>query len=429
MACPRSCSIVLAKVSELKVAARTSSFSFKGSDADIAEIAQKLKVAHILEGSLRKAGSTVRITAQLIKADEGYHLWSETWDRDLSDIFKVQDEIAAAVVEQLKIEILGEKLDVGGTDNHQAYEAFLQGRYFWNKGASKETIEKALSYYDEALSLDPEYAKALAGRAQMLYYLAIYGIRPFEETTAEANAIAENALRIAPGLAEAQMVQGNIAFRVAWDWAKADAAFERAIELNPGSEQVLGEYSVFLSAMDRGEAAISTATAALDLDPLSLTAAGRLARSLYFARKYTEASKAFEHVLELEPERPRTFVVLSYISLLNGDPTSAIELASEEPTEWLRRMALMLAYHKIGKIDEAHTEKQWLIDNFGDVAAYQYIQIHAQWGEIDEAIKWLEFAYEKRDPGLADLKVDPLMDPLRQDKRFITVLEALNLQD
>lgn len=118
-----------------------------------------------------------------------------------------------------------------------------------------------------------------------------------------------------------------------------------------------------------------------------------------------------------------------YISLLNGDPTSAIELASEEPTEWLRRMALMLAYHKIGKIDEAHTKKQWLIDNFGDVAAYQYIQIHAQWGEIDEAIKWLEFAYEKRDPGLADLKVDPLMDPLRQDKRFITVLEALNLQD
>ena len=305
----------------------------------------------------------------------------------------------------------------------------MQGRFFWNQGAGRDTIQQALISYDEALNLDPEYAKAHAGRAQMLYYLAIYGVRPFEESAAEAHAAAKRALEIAPNLAEAYMVLGQIAFRVAWDWLEADGAFGQAIDLNPGNEQVQGEYSVFLSAMGRGNEAVATARAALDLDPLNLTARERLARTLYYARMYDESRAEYRRILELEPERPSANHVLALLKLLEGDPEGAIAQASNEPIEWQRRFILMLAYPRLGKAEEAMAEKQWLVDNYGDVAAYQYIEIHAQWGEIDEACRWLKFAHEQRDPGLAEIKVDPFLDPLRPDQCFVAVLQDLNLAD
>lgn len=417
---------VLAKNPSLKVAARTSSFHFKGQTGNIAEIARTLSVAAVLEGSVRQSGKRVRITAQLINANDGYHLWTETYDRELDDIFAVQDEIATSVSKALQIKLLGaeEPEAAGGTSNTEAFQHYLLGVHHRNQGHIEEPIRRAIDAFQRAVDLDPGYAKAWAGLALAWGTLVGNGFVPSREGVPKMEAAIERALELAPELADGWMALEYKLASHTGDQAGALKASSTALELNPGNAEVQIEYARINCNIGNHDASVAAAKKALELDPISVSANHALGHVLYFARRFDEAIAAERQALHLDPHypKPHYFIAMSLYWL--GDTEGAWHEIQLEPLAWMRTVGSAAILHRLGRIEEAETvfapfvaagEEQ---NNF-----IQQADVYAQWGDTEEAIRCLHRAFDLEDPGLGQMLVDPFLDPLRGDPRFIDLLE------
>ena len=417
----------LAKVPGLKVAARTSSFHFKGKNEDLKTIGEKLNVATILEGSVRRQGKRVRITAQLIKVSDGFHLWSETYDRDLDDIFAVQDDIARSVAGSLRVTLLGSGPAVPASRirNLEAYNAYLQGRYFLGK-RSKENGEKAVRYYEQAVKLDPGYAEAWAGLAWARFYQANWDYAPGEESYRKAREAAERALQLDGNLAEAHAAIGRIKRDHDWDWVGADASLKRALALEPGSPVALQTNARLAFTLGRFEEALALDRRAVELDPLNPQSHSLLAYSAWYAGQLEEAVAARKKSLELNPEHGLSHSRLGVLYLEQRHPQQALGEIGQEPELAFRLYGKALAYHALGRKKESNAALAELV-TMNTVSAFHIAEVYAFRGEADQAFQWLERGYTQRDQGLVLMKGDPLLKNIQRDPRYAAFLKKMRL--
>jgi serine/threonine protein kinase/tetratricopeptide (TPR) repeat protein len=417
----------LSRIDDLRVPARTSVFSFKGKELDIREIGKKLEVETVLEGSVRKAGDKLRITVQLVKVDDGYPLWSEKYDRSMEDIFALQDEISLAIVDNLKIELLGkEKQEFikGQTQNLEAYDSYLKGRYFWNK-RTVEDIKKSVEYFQQAIEKDPAYALAYAGLADSYITLGDWqGLSP-KEAFPEARKAAEKALEIDDLLAEAHNSLAYIKYIYEWDWPGAEKAFKLAITLNPNYATAHQWYAEFLTIMGRFDEALKEIKRAQELDPLSLIINAIGGWPYIYSRKYDQAIEHFQKTLEMDPDfRPaRSYLGRTYI----GKGRYKEALREYEILNDLNGIGL--AYAKMGKIKEAQQVLNELIERSKNiyVPPSRIAFIYFALGDNDTGFEWLEKEYEERGFNMTRLKVHPEYDIVRSDPRFQAWLKKMNL--
>ena len=413
----------LAEINELQVAARTSAFSFKGTNIDIGTIARKLNVGAVLEGSVRRSGNTVRITTQLINATTGFRLWSHTYDRGLGDVLKLETEIAGAVASALKVSLLGDdgrRMELGGTHNAAAFDAYLRGRKAYLVARDEKDLEIASAAYTEAIGLDPNYALAFANRSLARAKHAEFSpLEPeIREGFAEALSDAQKAIELTPDLGEGHLALAYYFEKGSLDFTRASEAYGRALALAPGNAQVLRDYGGFEVSMGRIEAGIAAARRAVVLDPLNRDSHFDLAQALYRGRQNREAIGAFEDALTLDPEDPSARAGRGWAYYGLGDFERARASCESRPDYWASRHCLAITYDKLGRHSDAESMLAKLKTYGGEAAAYQYTQIYAQWGDIPHALDWLQTAVRLRDPGLGQLKVDPLFDPLRKEPRF-----------
>ena len=421
----------LARINELQVSARTSSFSFKGKDVDISTIAHKLNTASILEGSVRRSGHTVRITAQLNNAVTGFHIWSQTYDRELSDVLKLQTEIANAVANALKVTLLGDvaaRIELGGTHNPAAFDAYLRGSKVLNNSApNAKLLQTALASFTEAIDLDPNYALAFGGRSLTLIDQTAYFATgaEFREGFHKAVADARHALALAPELPEGQMALAQFFEYGALDFTQANEAWERAMALAPGDARILREYGLFAALMGRPDAGLAAARRAVVLDPLGARSHFTLGLTLWSAHHYPESVTAFNDALALEPDTAETYAFrgLAYYTL--GDFDRALSSCKAKPDDMFIEWCVSVIYDKLGRHADAEAELAKMTARFGGAATYNYAQIYAQWGNRAKALEWLEKALQVGDPGLAFLRVDPFLDPLRNEPRFQAIEREL----
>ena len=423
---------VLSKIDELKVAARTSSFHFKGQTGDVAEIARSLGVSSVLEGSVRQSGSRIRITAQLISAHDGYHLWSETYDRELDDIFAVQDEISSSVAAALKVKLLGQpegQVNACGTGNTEAFQAYLQGMHYKNQGSDKEAMRNAVNSFEKAISLDPDYAQAYAGLASSWDWLTTNGFIKYEDGIPHIESSALKAIELGPESADGYLVRSRALLHYKLDQQGAREAIHKAMQLNPGNSEVQVEYARISSYYGEVDESIAAANKALELDPVSRFAHYFLGHVMYFGRRYDEAIAVFKDLLEHDPVYPRPRYTLGMCYFMQGNTEAALAEVAKEPLGWMRDSGSAILLHKLGRFDEAkeHAGKLTKFDD-ENYALYQLGQINAQWGDVDEALRYLEKAHHYEDPGLSQLLVDPLLDPIREDPRFVQMLVDLKFR-
>ena len=423
---------VLAKINALKVAARTSSFHFKGQTGDIAEIGRRLGVATVLEGSVRQSGSQVRITAQLINTADGYHLWSETFDRELDDIFAVQDEISSSVADALQVQLLDKGEDphvIGGTSSTEAFQAYLLGVHYRNRGDHEDTLRAAIEAFQQATELDPGYAKAYVGLALAWRHMAANSFVSFEEGVGNMEIGISKALELAPRLAEGFLALGQLQFFHKQNLLGAHEAFQTALELNPGNVEAQLEYSRIQCYQGFYEEGIDAARKAVELDPVSLLANHFLGHILYFSRRYDEAIPALRHTLEMDPQyaKPRYFIAMSLF--WQGDAEAAWEVIQEEPLDWMRWAGSSVILHRLERIEEAEANFAHLNEEEEqEFATIQRADTYAQWGDAEMAFRNLDLAFDYGDPGLSQLLVDPFLDPIRDDPRYSELLEKLGFE-
>jgi TolB-like protein/Tfp pilus assembly protein PilF len=416
----------LAEINELQVAARTSAFSFKGKDTDIGTIARKLNVGAVLEGSVRRSEHTVRVTAQLINAVTGFHVWSKSYDRDLGDVLKLQTEIATAVADALKVTLLGDvaaKIELGGTRNPAAFDAYLRGRKAINAAHGIKDLQTAIAAYTEAIGLDPDYALALVNRSIALSGLASESSSRKSFDTAQEDA--RKAIALAPDLGQAHLALALYLENGSLDFTRANDEYNRARALAPGDARVLRDYSGFAVNIGRTEASIAAARRAVVLDPLNRFSYIFLGWALYGGRQNKEALAAFQNALALDAEDPVSSAArgLAYYAL--GDFERARASCERQADYSGIQQCLAVTYDKLGRRADAEAMLAKYATSMGDAAAYGYATIYAQWGHSAKALEWLETALRLRAPGLTSLKVDPLLDPLRKEPRFQAVERAL----
>jgi serine/threonine protein kinase/tetratricopeptide (TPR) repeat protein len=367
---------VLARVNGLSVAARTSSFQFKGQTGDIADIGHKLKVETVLEGSVRKAGNKVRITAQLVKVSDGYHLWSETYNRELDDIFAVQEDIAQAVVKELKGKLLGDEqptpapVPVAHSENAEVYNLHLQARFLKIRG-SREDLHKAIGLCEQALALDPEYASGWAMLAAARTFLAGMADGGYNERFESARQAAEHALKLDPDLAEAYVVMGNIQNVYDWNWAESDKAYRRALELEPNNTEAANGAAKLAATLGRADEAVELLKHSVIHDPLNSYAFYRLGFCALLAGRYDEAINALEKALELTQVGWPSRFMLSLVYLAKNDPARALSEAQQEPHILWSLVGSTCAHYDLGNKPEVDAAMVTLHDEHEDGAAYQ----------------------------------------------------------
>jgi len=414
----------LVKIQGLHVAARTSSFQFKGKNEDLRVIGQKLNVANVLEGSVRKQGQRVRISAQLIQVSDGFHLWSEAYDRDLTDIFAVQEEIARSVAGSLKVTLLGEKAPSPPATSVEAYNAYLQGKYFYAR-PSKENLERAIAYDEQATRLDPSYAPAWAALSRTLGFQAgAYG--PVQDYR-RAREAAERALALDPNLADAHAAMGHIKQEYDWDWTGAETSYQRALALEPGNAENAQDAADPAATLNHFEEALALCRRAVELDPLRASAHHALAFNAWWAGRLDEAEAAIRKALELDPRYLWLHTVLGRIYLARSRPQEALAEAERDTKTEFRLQGLALAYHALARKQESDRALAELIAKNQKDAAFQIAEVYAFRGEADAAFTWLERSYEQRDPGLTFIKGDPLLKNLERDPRYTAFLKKMRL--
>ena len=423
----------LAAISELQVAARTSAFSFKGKDIDIGTIARKLNVGAVLEGSVRRSSHTVRVSAQLIDAVTGFHLWSKTYDRDLGDVLKLQTQIATAVAEALKITLLADpasKIELGGTRNPVAFDAYLHAERAADSGGG-ENFLSAVDAYTQAINLDPNYALAFAGRsfARSLYAAQDAPRSTVREYFDRALADAHQAIALAPELAEGHSALGFYLANGALDLKRALEEFERARALGPGRAAILRITGLAAIMGQRTEAGVADLRRAVVLDPLNATTHHLLGFGLYLAHRYEEAKAANAEAISLDPGMLRAYEFSGLTDYQLGNLAGARATCEARPDYWGTQWCLALVYKKLGRDADAKAAMAKIEAMQGDTAAYQYSATYAQWGDTAKALEWLESALHLRDPGLSLLKTDPLIAPLRKEPRYRAVERQLNFPE
>src|SRR5215467_6832489 len=418
----------LAQINGLKVIGRSSSFRFKDRREEPKAIGEKLGVSTLLDGTVRKQGDRVRIVAALVNASDGIQLWSDTFDRQLKDIFEVQKEIAQAVAKSLKVTLLGTNSTSGAsaTDNAEAHNAYLQGHFYLVR-RNVEDFRKAIDYYDQAIQLDPNYALAYAERAEAWAFMGdLTGERPTAYPKARNDA--EKAVAIAPDLAEARAALGWVRFLAEWKFAEGLSELQRAKQLspaNPTANDLLARIIVYLGQFDEAE---RQAREAVELDPLSPVTQGNLARVLFYGGKLDEAEAVARKGAELQPAGAGSHRFQVLIAAQRGDGEAALREAQLEPDPGFRRFELAVAHHVRGDKAAADAALADLIANAGrEGFAYQIAEVYALRNEKDKAFEWLQIALDDRDAGMLGLLTDPLLRGLRDDPRYKNLVAKVGL--
>ncbi len=414
----------LAQTPGLRVAGRTSSFQFKGKNEDLRSIGKQLNVTTILEGSVRRQGNRARITTQLIKTADGFHIWSATYEREMNDIFAVQEEIARAVIGALKVTLLGKSPETMKPTNPEAYSAYLEGKHF-REQFTEEGLARSVGYFEQAIDLDPGYAPAWVGLAISRIGQANLAYIPPQEGYRRAREALRKALQLNPNLADAHEAMGEIQMLHDWDWAAADASYQRAFELSPGSPGVMRALGSLARLLGRSDESVQLYRCAIEIDPL--VGYRNLALNLYYAGRQDEARAAIEKALDLTPNMVFAHCLLARIYLAQSNPRQALEEVKKEKDPFWRTFGFALVYPALGRRKEADAALEQLIEKYRADAPYSIAGVYAQRGEADLAFQWLERAYTTRDSGLTEMKSDPLLKKLVHDPRYAAMLRKMRL--
>ena len=418
----------LGKNTQLRVVGRASTFRFKGSTEDPRAIAATLGVSTLLEGSVRRSGNRVRITAQLIDARSGFQLWSDSYDRTMDDLFAVQDEIARAVATALQVAL---KVDGPGDTRARvasgpAFDAYLHGKHFLQFN-TKESIEKAAAYFTEAVTTDSTFAPAWAGLSRALSVMGTEGFAPPDTVFGEARRAAERAVSLDPQLAEGHAALSAVRRAYDWEWAGANAAAQRALQLDPNNAQMVLGAARMASTLGHLDEALTLSRRAAALDPLNVQVHSRLARYEFFVGQLDQAQASFGKVLELNPEYPTARHGLARVLLAQGRPDAALaELARETSPLW-RVFGEALIYWRLDRRADADAALARLIDGFTDTAPSQIATVYAYRGQLDDTLASLEHAYKVRDTGLSQLKALPEFRRFDQEPRYRAFLDKMAL--
>lgn len=413
---------LLAKIPALHVTSRTSAFSFKGTNIGIGDIAQRLHVAHVLEGSVRKSGSRLRVTAQLIDARTDTHLWSETYDRTLEDIFAVQDEIAAAVVAQLKVRLLATPRS-RATDP-RAYALYLQARQLARQGTAS-SLEQSIAVHRQALAIDPAYAAAWVGLAGNYLSQANKGLQPIDGSYTLARAAIDKALAIDADFAPAYRSLSRIASDYDGDLATAARHIEHALALEPTSVESLGEAAALADSLGRPELGLKLNEYAIAHDPLVASHHGALAYELGRLGRLDEAIESYRTALRLSPGRVGTQYNIGEVLLRKHDAAAALASMQQEPDENWRLMGLTMALHALAKRAESDAALVELIGKHGKESAYNIAYVLAFRGEADRSFEWLDKAVAYHDTGLVEISDDPMFANIHDDPRWLPFLRKV----
>jgi serine/threonine-protein kinase len=421
---------LLARVPELHVPARTSSFYFKGKPDDIPSIAKKLLVAHVLEGSVRKSGNQLRITAQLIRADTGFLLWSQTYDRKLDDIFKVQDDIAAEVVKALKVTLLDEvSFREKGTKNGQAYELYLYSQSILRHQGGKEDYEKVVEILHRAIGLDPAFAPAYALLSSIVSSQAGFLFVPMESGFEDARRAAKQALSIDPKLSEAYFAMAKIQYLYDWDWAGAQSNLQQALRFDPHGGSALGMAGLLALITGRLDQAIELQQKVLDDDPLNADRHFGLGLVFYSAERYAEAQMEFLKALELNPKNPNSRTYLGHTLLAQGATAEALKEFDSESDEESHLIGRALVYYRLGRKADSDLVLAELEKKYAGVDAFGIAEIYAYRREFDQAFSWLDRAYRQHEVSCGFVKAEPMLKALRSDPRYKAFLRKMKLPE
>ncbi len=418
---------LLAKVPELRVTSRSSAFSFKGQNVDIPTIAARLNVAHVLEGSVRKSGNQLRITAQLIEVTTDTHLWSETYDRELKGVFAIQDEIATAVVDALKITLLGKEPKATETDP-EAYALYLQGRHFLNIGTA-ESIQRAEALLKQALAINSGFAPAWTELGAVYRNQAsVFGLRPYDEGNELARHAIEKALAIDPLYARAYAYLAMIELFYDWDFVKALQHQQQALALDPGDATILMVAGRVNDIFGRFDEAIDLFRQSIAIDPVSPVGYRRLANTLYRAHRLDEAADSIQMAMSLNPGGTwGEQYFLGKVLLAQGDAQAALVAMEQETHDVSRLLGIAVVRHTLGDTGASDAALQELIDEHAEGSAYQIAVAYAFRGEIDHAFYWLEQAYDIRDSGLTSILITRWLSNLHDDPRWEPFLNKIGL--
>jgi serine/threonine protein kinase/Tfp pilus assembly protein PilF len=426
----------LTNIENLKVPARASSFSFKGKELDVQEIGEKLNVNFLLVGSLQKAETRLRITVELVKVSDGYPLWSEKYEGNMEDFFALQDEISLAIVDSLKIKLLGgekAKLVKRYTDNLEAYNLYLKGRYFWNRRTEKG-LNLAIDYFEKAIEQDPNYALAYVGLADSYNMLGSYELLEPNEAYPNARKAALRALDIDETLGEAHTSLAHVKHCFDWDWEGAEMEYKRAIDLNPSYATSHSWYSALLLYSGRFDEALEEAKRAQELDPLSLVIITGVGKTLFYQRQYDISIEQCERALEINPDFSWTHHVLAQAYVQKSKFEEAIAEAQKAvtlsggSTEYLSALGYIYAVN--GEKKEAKNILKQLeeLEKKKNISLFHKALVYEALGETDQAFGFLEASFERREYGMLTLKVSPELDSLRSDPRFKVLMEKVGLK-
>jgi TolB-like protein/Tfp pilus assembly protein PilF len=428
----------LSRLNDLKVIGRTSSFQFKGKTNDSKTIGEKLGVRYLLEGSVRKSADRVRIAVALVKAADGANVWSDTYDRQLKDIFAVQSEIAGAVAKRLQVALLGQngqspQLATTATPSNQnvaAYNALLQGNFYQERRTLADT-RKAIGYYEEAIRLDPHYglayAKLAIARETLASNYAGIAAEDKQAAAAQARAAVESALRLDPNLAEAHLAKGRVLEDFDFDFGGAEAELRRALELAPQNPDVMRNLASLLSFLGQFDEAVVLTQRALVLDPLRSAAEFTLANYLIALGRYDEAEAAMHKAIALQPQSAQNYAQLARVQILRGQPVAALALAKQETDPFWRTYGLALAYSANGDRAEADAELKKLIDQDADDAGSQIASVYALRKEPTKVFEWLDHAWVTHDAGVMEVLSDPFLRAYKDDPRFIAFAQKIGV--
>jgi serine/threonine protein kinase/Tfp pilus assembly protein PilF len=420
----------LATMPNIKVVARTSAFQFKGKNEDLRLVAKKLGVENVLEGSVRTDGTRVRVTAQLVKADDGFHVWSSSYDRDLKDIFSVQEEIAKSVTVALRVKLLAGKVaspvPSSRTTNVTAYQEFLQARYFARRG-DKQSAKQALKHIDNVIQSDPNYAPAYAWRGDLTLDAGGMVWLDYSDAIAKARRDIERAIELDPNLADGYRVLSMMQSLADSNCPAAKVTLQRALDLAPGDADNIGQSGFLEMCLGRQEEAVELLKQAVILDPLEPGRYLKLAQNLRDLGRYNESKAALERAVELNPRIVWAHETLGEVYLAQGRPREALEEVKKEPVDFLQALGFAIAYHALRREQESDAALATLITRYPNDCAYQIAQVYAYRGDKDRAFEWLARAYRQHDGGLMLTKTDLLLKGLREDPRYPQFLRTLNI--
>jgi TolB-like protein/cytochrome c-type biogenesis protein CcmH/NrfG len=421
---------MLTKVPELKVPARTSCFYFKGKQTTIAEIAKALGVTHVLEGSVRKSGNTLRITAQLIRVDTGYHVWSQTYDRKVDDIFQIQDEIAKSVVNGLKVSVLGGTLPrATPTPNHDAYMLYLQAKELHYRGTLDDS-RKSIEYLQKALKLDPDFSQGWLTLASVLASeYNLFNPVPHDQTRELIYSALDHARKLEPSLLPIHVVMGRVLYEVDWSWQAADAELKQAIALEPGNAEAHRLAGYLATTNGRFDEAVEQSEKAIELDPLQPWNYIGRGYAAYRSGRLAQAEANYRTALDLAPGSGKFHSLLGTALIARGQRDSALAEMEKEPSPRFHQVGVALALEMLGRRDESDKELRAAEQNFGDEMGYMIAMVYAARRDPDRAFAWLDRAFHAYGDGMTWIKGDPLLASLVSDPRYKALLQKMRLPE